>query len=349
MPPFSSKSLFVVTLTILVVSATCASAWAAVAEQQKTSPEQAIAPAHAPISLNSFESDAAALIGRGIHFRREHRDREALASFREAFDLKPTGKAQAQIALAEQALADWLPAEQDLVAALSNPDPWIEANRTHLEQSLAVIRRHLAWLVVSTNADGAQLILNGRAMGSVSKDEIRVVAGSVTVMVEAIGFHPAQSSVVIEPGEVARQELRLVPRTLVLTPSVATPTRSSTLSRPHEKDAALARAQRNAAWVFAAGASLLLTASIVAYAVGEHHASQYNDDARCVYGDLSRQERCGHYKDQAILARALAIAGYGATAGAGIVAGILFERASRSNQLNRGSGLEFSISWRAKW
>jgi tetratricopeptide (TPR) repeat protein len=75
-------------------------------------------------------ADATSLIRRGVELRKEHRNDEALAAFAQAFALAPSPAAQAQRALAEQALGRWLDAEKDLEAALaSEDDRWIEKNR----------------------------------------------------------------------------------------------------------------------------------------------------------------------------------------------------------------------------
>jgi hypothetical protein len=77
----------------------------------------------------------------------------------------------------------------------------------------------------------------------------------------------------------------------------------------------------------AAGA--LVAGGVAANVVGSANAAVYNDDARCLYGDLTRDQRCGNYRDRAEAASALAVVGYALGAAAGIASGAVFIVASR--------------------
>jgi hypothetical protein len=62
---------------------------------------------------------------------------------------------------------------------------------------------------------------------------------------------------------------------------------------------------------------------VVAQIVHEDRASKYNDDARCFYGQLSRDQRCGTYRGQAETAQTLANIGFVAAGAFGIGAATL--------------------------
>src|SRR6478609_9850715 len=124
------------------------------------------------------DEPVAKLVSRGLELRRERRDAEALALFQNAFATSASPMILAQIALAEQALGRWLPAEQDLNAALATHDGWVDTNRSALERALAVIQSHLSWLAVTSNVESAQLWLDEHNLGAVRAAPWRVTAGA---------------------------------------------------------------------------------------------------------------------------------------------------------------------------
>src|SRR5258707_4344268 len=78
-----------------------------------------------------------ALVESGLRLRREHRDAEALEQFRRAHEAHPSPRTQAQIGFAEQALAQWPEAENDVATALeSRDDPWIASHVDALPAAL---------------------------------------------------------------------------------------------------------------------------------------------------------------------------------------------------------------------
>ena len=90
------------------------------------------------------EARASALIRRGLALRQRGDDREALARFEEAYQLSPSPLAQAQRALAEAALGQWLEANAHLSEAMSHgSDRWIRENDTllRLGETLCVCSR----------------------------------------------------------------------------------------------------------------------------------------------------------------------------------------------------------------
>ena len=79
-------------------------------------------------------------IQRGVELRGQGRNGEALVEFQLAYALEPTPRARAQVALALQALGDWLGAEQWLKEALqAHDDAWVARYSTELLGALATI------------------------------------------------------------------------------------------------------------------------------------------------------------------------------------------------------------------
>jgi hypothetical protein len=172
----------------------------------------------APASGRADDESAAELIRRGVALRHEHRNAEALQLFSSALAIDPTPSARAQVALAEQALGQWLDAERDLDAVLALlDDRWIEKNRTILEQARKIVRRHLAWLTVDVDAPSAKAQLDGRTIPCGS--EARVPAGAGILEVKADGYTTELRRVTLGPAEHVHETVSLVP--LVAPPQTA--------------------------------------------------------------------------------------------------------------------------------
>lgn len=120
------------------------------------------------------QEDADSLIHRGVEMRRQGHDAEALDTFTRALAIQASPRALAQVALAEQALGQWVAAESRLVAALANEDdPWIAGNREPLEAALATIRRHLAAIVTVPQVPPPSGVLVERSATHVAAPEGR--------------------------------------------------------------------------------------------------------------------------------------------------------------------------------
>jgi hypothetical protein len=158
-------------------------------------------------------ADAEALTTEGLVLRRQRRDAEALADFRQAYAIRPTPRTLAQIALAEQALGRWADAEAHLRAALqAQEDPWIEPHRQVLAAGLADIETHLGQLEIEADVSGAELWVNGMHAGSLPlREPLRVEAGSVVIEVRAPAYASAQRHTSVEAGETAHETIHLVP------------------------------------------------------------------------------------------------------------------------------------------
>ena len=145
-----------------------------------------------------------AYMERGIEARKERRDAEARDLFLQAYQAEASVEALAQIAMAEQALGEWVSAEQHLLVALaSHGDSWLEKRRAVLRESLEAVREHLASLEVSCDAAGAELWIDGQRRGLFPVPPLRVAEGPLTMEVRANGTSMRQS-VVAPGGEVMR-------------------------------------------------------------------------------------------------------------------------------------------------
>jgi len=292
------------------------------------------------------------LIRQGVELRRAARDADALALFRRAYTLDPTARGRAQMGLAEEALSDWLNAEQDIAAAAGDDDPWIARNADALGAALRDVESHLASLRIRANVDGAQIWVDGTVRAKLPiAAPLRVIAGSLDVRVIADGFEPVEQVVVLPAGGELRQTLILRPIASALPEPVPMPSASpvpsaAPLPTPGRSES---RSTTTLGWVLLGSAGALVLGSATANVVGSANASVYNDDARCLYGDLSRDQRCGSYRDRAEAASALAVVGYALGAAAGIASGMIFVLASKRPSVRRTRRFFRVRSWARGW
>lgn len=217
-------------------------------------------------------ADAEALISRGLELREKGKDDEALTLFRQAYQKAPSPRARAQVALAEQALGMWVPAERDLTAAMANEsDPWIAKNRAALDGALRVIRKRVASLEVR-GAEKADVYIDGQKLGS-GAGPYRVEAGRRTLEVRAPGYQPTSRMVELPAGGTARESV-----TLVAAPIVA-PVKVGDAGPKRVEDPG--RGQRLLGWVFVGAGAALLTAGGASLFVRESFVDDYNRDPRC--------------------------------------------------------------------
>lgn len=157
--------------------------------------------------------DVEALVKQGVEFRRQGREKEALELFRRAATIKETPRILAQMAFAEQALGQWVEAEVHLKSALENKnDPWIEKNTVVIGGALKNIAAHLGTLEVWGTPAGAEILVDGQAMGTLpSSGALRRPLGEVTVTVRHPGYVDVTRVVQVERGGLVRENIDLHP------------------------------------------------------------------------------------------------------------------------------------------
>jgi hypothetical protein len=155
-----------------------------------------------------------ALIEHGIQLREQGHDDQALVEFRRAYAVTPSPRARAQMGLAEQALGQWVLAEQHLREALAaESDPWIAGRRSILATAAAAVARHLGSLAVSgAGPANARVFLDGVDVGPLPlTSPVRVETGSRLLEVRAQGFYPVIRTIEITAGATARETVTLRP------------------------------------------------------------------------------------------------------------------------------------------
>jgi hypothetical protein len=313
--------------------------------------------------------DEEALIKRGLELREKGEDEAALAEFRRAEALSHSGRALAQVALAEQALGHWADAEAHLGEALRHDrEPWVARNLHLLQQALADIRSHLGSLELSGGPAGAEVLVNGAHAGTLPVAAIRVPAGSVALEIRAPGHLPMSRTVIVPAGGLAREPVVLVPIPASEQPSAPPPpvhVDGSPAGAGPAGGAAVAPAagewsgRRMLGAGLVAGGVASLAAGIVFHLLRNGHASDFNS-AGCIddNGQISGppSSNCSSRYDDVQHAQDFAIAGYAGAALLGGVGAYLWftdrgpgdasarEASARSGALACGLGGGFSFS-----
>jgi hypothetical protein len=297
--------------------------------------------------LADTASESDAHIQLGVVLRRAGKNVEALAEFEKAYALAATPRARVQVALARQALGDWLGAEPGLEEGLQTADdPWITQYRLVLEGALATVRGHLARLFVAVDTAQGELLVNGVSVGALPIPAgIRVVAGNLDIEVRAPGCAPARRAIRVEPGAELRETFHLEPLVpaAALPPSLAPREDGPPLRAPSSRGA-----RSTAAYVTLGAAGALGIAAAVAWRVRDDNVAIYNDDGRCLVGIRTRGQQCGAFATTAEVALGIEIgAAASAVAAAGVGAWLLLtpgRRPSGAGTVACGPWAPFAVS-----
>jgi hypothetical protein len=266
------------------------------------------------------EPESETHIQQGVELRRSGRNADALVEFQKAFALDPTPRARAQVGLALQALGDWLGAERWIGEALRfQDDAWIAQYRSTLEGAMATIGAHLGRLYVEAEVDEGEVLVNGASVHALPAAEpIRVVAGTLDVVVRAPGYVPARRAVEVAAGGEVHVAFKLDP--LAATPSGRSPATPAG-ERAGDVAATSARPRSTVGGTIALAATgVLAVVGIVAWRIYQADVATYNDDGQCQRpGGGNRGQQCGGYRDSANVALGVEIGSFaGAAAGAAI-------------------------------
>jgi hypothetical protein len=283
--------------------------------------------------------DTEALIKQGVELRRRGKDTEALEVFRRAYDKSKAPKAQAQVALAQQALGLWVEAETNLESALATKDKWIKEKRSTLEKALDQIKQRLGTLEIAGGVPGAKVVVNGEPAGELPLERpLRVVAGTVSLEVTHPLHWPLTRSIVVPAGGLARETVKLAPRPTASNepgdepkeapppvasarppeppPSAASPTIATTAVREEPSGAG------PWPWVALGVGAAGIATGVVGLVLREGHASKWNGSECLPASGVTREEACGDERRAAESAQTIATIGFVA-GGAGLAASAL--------------------------
>lgn len=275
------------------------------------------------------------LIQRGLEARREGRDEEALGLFRQAYTLRATPRALAQIGLAEQALGRWVEADEDLRRALSfGDDVWIQEAGPVLERSLQQIEPHIGRLEVVGNVTGAEVRVNGRVVGTLPlSSPVPLPVGEAIVQVVAEGYYPIARRAIVTAEGIAHEnvELQAVTRLPDVLVPVAPTTVTATSVRPRldisptrdAPDSTLAF-RRTMGWVSAGGAALFGGGGLALLLLGNSDIEYYNSLDCLPTNGASRGETCSAELDRGKMLQTLGVTALGFGGAAAVTSVVLF-------------------------
>ena len=144
---------------------------------------------------------------------------EAHAKLEQAWALKKTHDIAGNLGIVELKLGEHAHAAEHLAWALKHfPPTEADQAKRGFEQKLAKARAQLGALRVRVNVDGAEVTVNGRAMGTAPlDDEVFVEAGTVKVSARREGYVAVEQAVSVQKGEAREVAVVLV---AVATPPV---------------------------------------------------------------------------------------------------------------------------------
>jgi tetratricopeptide (TPR) repeat protein len=286
---------------------------------------------------------AQALFIDGKRLVAQGRYQEACAKFEQSHRLDPAVGTQINLADCYEKIgrvaSAWMAFHAAVVAAQhANHADWAEQARQRA--SLLEDRVPRLTLVVDDPPAGLRVSRGDTVMPESTFDSpVPVDSGVYDVAAAAPGRQPWATRVTVENAA------RVVLHIPVLTPTEpAAPTTEAraTASAPEPPlpTAPIDRAKRNdaetlphaaagggarsAAWLTAGAAAALAVGGVAALVVRGSNVAVYDDDARCLYGDLTRDQRCGTYRGMAATAEAFAIAQLGVAAAAAATSAFLF-------------------------
>jgi hypothetical protein len=311
---------------------------------------------------------AEALIQQANELRRQGRDQRALPLLQQAYELARTPRTAAQLGLAELALGYWVEAEDHLSQAL-NPvahHPWVDKNRAVLEGSLKSARSHLAELTIDGRPDGAEVRLNGKAIGTTPlPGAVKVSEGRAEIELRRAGHATATRTLTVAGGSAERVSIELVP--VAVTPPVAVAANPAPVPVPASpaidlrrpaRAAELPRWRRVLPWSLAGGAALGLAVGIWQHAAWRGKQGDFEAIGACGANAPMRgaDPRCGGLYDDLSGDRTRAFVAYGVAGALGAGAAVLLLMNSRSGgdaetgyhiSLARGeAGLSYALRFR---
>lgn len=206
------------------------------------------------------ETEADALIARGLELRRQEKSTDALDLFQRAHALAPSARTLGQMGLVEASLQLWAAAEGHIATALTMPsDPWVRKNRGFLAQALATAKAHVGELEIIGPA-GTEISIDGKPAGTLPAiPVVRRSEGQVVVMATGAGFQNFTKTVSIAGG--ARTSLAIVLDPVDSRPAVAVAPPVPLVTSPPAPPVAESRLRSWKTWtggaLAAAGAGLL--------------------------------------------------------------------------------------------
>jgi hypothetical protein len=178
-----------------------------------TAPSSAFAQPHPKADKDKDKGEAARLKKEGDALMDQDKYADALAVYARSFELSGDPALLYNQARALEAMGDYPDALDKLEQFEKDASPTLRAKVPGLRELMADVRGRIATLVVSTNANGARLLVREKAVGTIqNQHRLRTRAGPATVEVVAEGYIPFKKEVDLPAGTVVSIDAILVPK-----------------------------------------------------------------------------------------------------------------------------------------
>ncbi len=312
-----------------------------------------VGSAHAqplPISEGATQD----VIQQGIQLRRAGKDEAALALFLDLERRTPDSvRVLLHVTAAAQAIGKWLMAHEYLEKAEAyKADSYYQRHRVEIQQMTEAVAQRVGQLRVIGSPVGAEVRVNGEAIGTLPMTETRAVeVGSYQLEVSKPGYYSLRRPLSIVAGSPLTQEAVELKPGVALAQQVAPPG-ASRQSAAAEEGRPQAWRARWVTWTLGGATIAAATTAGIAFAVREGKTGHWNDESRCLDASnpgLTREEVCGDVLRSAHTAERVGIVG-GSLAlgfGAATVAHFLASSAGSSGsaqtkfRANFGPGVAF--------
>jgi hypothetical protein len=143
------------------------------------------------------------LIAKGNDLRREGKPGTALPYFQKAYDIARTPRTASQLGLAELAVGYPVEAAEHLATALESPsDPSVKRFRKMLTDALTMARSQIGEVTVRGTPSGAEVVVNGRAVGTLPlSSPIKLAPSNTELAVRAPGFSERREVIRVTGGQ----------------------------------------------------------------------------------------------------------------------------------------------------
>jgi hypothetical protein len=165
-------------------------------------------PAPSPTSIS--DTRAVELYNAGVEAAKAGRWEQAQASFLAAWRLKEHGQIAANLGRAEMMVGKHRDAAEHLAYFLREATAVADDERTKAQEMLKEVRQKIGTLLLTVNREGADLFVDGVAVGkSPLSHEIFVEPGRRTFVARLQGFSPTEVSLDVTAGSSHQLGLRL--------------------------------------------------------------------------------------------------------------------------------------------
>lgn len=168
---------------------------------------------HAGLAQTSAQATAADHFERGIELYQEGSLDAALVEFERAYESIPDYRVLYNIAQVQTQRGEYVEAIVLFEKYLSEGGADIAPERkTEVELDLGKLNGRVARLWVESNADGAELVINGKSVGLLPLNQpVLINSGVCDIRITKAGFEPRHHQVKVAGGEKPRVSLPLTP------------------------------------------------------------------------------------------------------------------------------------------